>query len=84
MNTDNLSNEGNQQWPLPLQEGADQPQKQSTESNQSGKQETKKKHKSALAATSRLRSAVGHAKSHTLTGKPGDFAHSGTNISYEN
>ncbi|MCW3113244.1 MAG: hypothetical protein JWR18_1640 [Segetibacter sp.] len=43
----------------------------------------KKKNRSAIAA-SVARSAVKHASAHRLSNKPGDFAHSGTHISYEN
>lgn len=83
MNTDNLNNESNNEQ-LPLQKRVDQPEKQDGENKTSEKQKNKKRRNSARAANMVLRSAIGHAKSHRLTDKPGDFAHSGTNISYEN
>ena len=47
-------------------------------------EKNKKKHKSALIVAASARSAVQHAHLHIITNRPGDFAHSGTNISYEN
>jgi hypothetical protein len=80
MENDNKNN----QQPLLLQEKAGLSGEQSLNKADSQKEKNKKKHRSALAAASLSRSAVSHAKSHTITNKPGDFAHSGTNISYEN
>jgi hypothetical protein len=79
MNNNNLNNE----QPLPLQEKADLLDEQSLR-NANSKKGKNKKHNSAMTAASVSRSAVGHARSHTITNKPGDFAHSGTNISYNN
>jgi len=47
------------------------------------KEKNKKKRNSALRAAAIGRSAVQHAHEHIITNRPGDFAHSGTNISYE-
>jgi hypothetical protein len=82
MNNNNLNAESNEKK-LPLQEKADLPNEQSM-NNDIQKEKNKKKSKSALKAASIARSAVDHCKSHTITNKPGDFAHSGTNICYEN
>lgn len=51
---------------------------------ESQKEKNKRKHNSALVAAAAGRSAVQHAHLHIITNKPGDFAHTGTNISYEN
>jgi hypothetical protein len=82
MNNNNLNTQNSKQK-LPMQEKANSPDEQSLNKD-TQKEKNKKKHKSALTAASIARSAVGHAKSHTITNKPGDFAHSGTNICYEN
>ena len=83
MNTDKLNNESNEQQ-LPAQENKDLPDQQFLENSTSQKEKNKKKHRSATTAAALSRSAVGHAKAHIITNKPGDFAHSGTNISYDN
>jgi diadenosine tetraphosphate (Ap4A) HIT family hydrolase len=84
METRNLSNEGNEQQPL--QENKSVGNEQATEKKaETKKEKNKKKHRSALdVAAAAGRSAVQHAHSHIITNKPGDFAHSGTNISYDN
>ncbi len=41
------------------------------------------KHVSALSAAAGCRSAVQHAHLHIISNRPGDFAHSATNISYD-
>lgn len=84
MNTDNLNEERNEQQPLPEQENTNLPDEQSMKNSKPKKEKNKKKTPSALTAAAVSRSAVGHTKSHIITNKPGDFAHSGTNISYEN
>ena len=78
MNNNNL----NEQL-LPLQEKTILQGEQLLNDGASQKEKSRKKQNSALVAASVARSAVGHAKSHVITNKPGDFAHSGTNISYE-
>lgn len=83
MDTNKLNDRSNEQQPLPIQENKDLPTDHLLENSKSQKEKNKKKHHS-LTAAALSRSAVGHAKSHTISNKPGDFAHSGTNISYDN
>jgi len=82
MNIDNLNNESSQQT-LKGQEN-EALNGQLPENNEILKERSKKKRNSAITAASVARSAVGHAHAHRISNKPGDFAHSGTNISYEN
>lgn len=83
METDNLNNESDQL--LPTQENKDVNSEQMPGSNnETQKGKNKKKHRSALIAAAAGRSAVQHAHSHIITNRPGDFAHSETNISYDN
>jgi hypothetical protein len=84
MNTDNVIDESKGEQPLALQEKGNLAEEQLLNNSEPQKAENKKRHKSALAVASAARSAVGHASSHRITNKPGDFAHSGTNISYDN
>jgi hypothetical protein len=82
MNTNKLKN-GSAEQQLPVQESVAPKQPQLLIGNKAAKDQNKKKHRSALTAAAVARSAVKHV-SHSLTNKPGDFAHSGTNICYEN
>lgn len=50
---------------------------------QTPKEKAYNRHNSALFAASIARSAVGHAGTNRISRKPGDFAHSGTHIVYE-
>lgn len=84
MDTDRLNNESNDPQPLPAHENKELPNEQLLKGSKTQKEKNSKKHRSAFAAAALSRSAVAHAKSHIITNKPGDFAHSGTNISYDN
>ncbi|MDB5250520.1 MAG: hypothetical protein JWQ40_4914 [Segetibacter sp.] len=84
MNTDNVNDQSKEQQPLTLKERTDLPEEQLLNDIELRKEKSKKRHNRALTAASIARSAVGHASSHRVINKRGDFAHSGTNISYDN
>jgi len=82
MDTIQLNADGTQAQE-PVQENATLTNEQVLANMQAQKEKSKKKHNSALTAALVSRSAVDHVKLKRLSNKPGDFAHSGTNISYE-
>lgn len=55
----------------------------SENSIETSKEKIRKKRNSALQAAAIGRSAVQHVHNHIITNRPGDFAHTATNISYE-
>ena len=83
MDTANLNNQNDEELSA-LQQKLGLSNEELLENIRIQKEKNKKKHNSAITAAACCRSAVDHAKLHTITNKPSDFAHSGTNISYNN
>ena len=74
-------NSGNADQPLPT--GSVQAMGEMQVNNDGiNKEKKRRRHQSALLAAAAGRSAVQHAHLHIITNKPGDFAHSATNITY--